>query len=241
MRRSLTSRNSRNESRTMKLFSMTKTNDSCLPQTFTAWCNSHLRKAGTAIESIEDDFRNGLKLMLLLEVISGETLPKPDRGKMRFHKVGSTSFVPELSSPSSSSADRQRQQSPRVHRKEGRQAGVDRRRRNRRRQPEDDPRHDLDHHPEIRHPRHFGGGDDSQRGLVVVVPTQDRPLQKCQCTKLPSQLQGEWLRSERRWVDSRIFLFFLPAITGRFSFLRSYRQVSSLFVQSQPKRNRKFV
>lgn len=57
------------------------------PQTFTAWCNSHLRKAGTAIDNIEDDFRNGLKLMLLLEVISGETLPKPDRGKMRFHKV----------------------------------------------------------------------------------------------------------------------------------------------------------
>lgn len=56
-------------------------------QTFTAWCNSHLRKAGTAIENIDDDFRNGLKLMLLLEVISGETLPKPDRGKMRFHKV----------------------------------------------------------------------------------------------------------------------------------------------------------
>lgn len=56
-------------------------------QTFTAWCNSHLRKAGTAIENIEDDFRNGLKLMLLLEVISGETLPKPDRGKMRFHKI----------------------------------------------------------------------------------------------------------------------------------------------------------
>lgn len=58
-----------------------------LSQTFTAWCNSHLRKAGTGIENIEDDFRNGLKLMLLLEVISGETLPKPDRGKMRFHKI----------------------------------------------------------------------------------------------------------------------------------------------------------
>jgi hypothetical protein len=56
-------------------------------QTFTAWCNSHLRKAGTAIENIDEDFRNGLKLMLLLEVISGETLPKPDRGKMRFHKI----------------------------------------------------------------------------------------------------------------------------------------------------------
>uniref|UniRef100_A0A914RFY6 Calponin-homology (CH) domain-containing protein n=1 Tax=Parascaris equorum TaxID=6256 RepID=A0A914RFY6_PAREQ len=28
-----------------------------------------------------------LKLMLLLEVISGEPLPRPDRGKMRFHKI----------------------------------------------------------------------------------------------------------------------------------------------------------
>lgn len=44
-----------------------------LLQTFTAWCNSHLRKAGTQIENIEEDFRNGLKLMLLLEVISGES------------------------------------------------------------------------------------------------------------------------------------------------------------------------
>ncbi|XP_046382631.1 alpha-actinin, sarcomeric isoform X1 [Ischnura elegans] len=56
-------------------------------KTFTAWCNSHLRKAGTSIDNIDEDFRNGLKLMLLLEVISGETLPKPDRGKMRFHKI----------------------------------------------------------------------------------------------------------------------------------------------------------
>ncbi|VDP10880.1 unnamed protein product [Soboliphyme baturini] len=56
-------------------------------ETFTAWCNSHLRKAGTSIEVIEEDFRNGLKLMLLLEVISGEQLPRPDRGKMRFHKI----------------------------------------------------------------------------------------------------------------------------------------------------------
>ncbi|XP_066281757.1 alpha-actinin-like isoform X2 [Branchiostoma lanceolatum] len=56
-------------------------------KTFTAWCNSHLRKAGTQIEFIEEDFRNGLKLMLLLEVISGERLPKPDRGKLRFHQI----------------------------------------------------------------------------------------------------------------------------------------------------------
>lgn len=51
-----------------------------LPQTFTAWCNSHLRKAGTQIENIDEDFRDGLKLMLLLEVISGEAQgARPDR------------------------------------------------------------------------------------------------------------------------------------------------------------------
>ncbi|EJW84886.1 hypothetical protein WUBG_04204, partial [Wuchereria bancrofti] len=27
-------------------------------KTFTAWCNSHLRKAGTSIDTIEEDFRN---------------------------------------------------------------------------------------------------------------------------------------------------------------------------------------
>ncbi|KAG8449552.1 hypothetical protein GDO86_016267 [Hymenochirus boettgeri] len=56
-------------------------------KTFTAWCNSHLRKAGTQIENIDEDFRDGLKLMLLLEVISGERLAKPERGKMRVHKI----------------------------------------------------------------------------------------------------------------------------------------------------------
>jgi len=56
-------------------------------KTFTAWCNSHLRKLKTQIVNIEEDFRDGLKLMLLLEVISGETLPKPDRGRMRIHML----------------------------------------------------------------------------------------------------------------------------------------------------------
>lgn len=56
-------------------------------QTFTAWCNSHLRKADAQIETIEEDFRNGLKLITLLQVISGEKLGRPDRGKMRFHKI----------------------------------------------------------------------------------------------------------------------------------------------------------
>lgn len=56
-------------------------------KTFTAWCNSHLRKVNKQIETIEEDFRDGLNLMALLEVISGERLPKPEKGRLRFHLI----------------------------------------------------------------------------------------------------------------------------------------------------------
>lgn len=56
-------------------------------QTFTAWCNSHLRKLNKQISEIEVDFHDGLLLMALLEVISGERLPKPEKGRLRFHKI----------------------------------------------------------------------------------------------------------------------------------------------------------
>lgn len=56
-------------------------------KTFTAWCNSHLRKVNVQIEEITEGFKDGLKLMLLLEVISGERLPKPEKGRLRFHLV----------------------------------------------------------------------------------------------------------------------------------------------------------
>ncbi|CAH8445536.1 unnamed protein product [Schistosoma guineensis] len=56
-------------------------------KTFTAWCNSYLRKVKCSIENIEEDFTDGLKLIQLLETLSEEPLPKPDRGKMRFHKL----------------------------------------------------------------------------------------------------------------------------------------------------------
>lgn len=54
---------------------------------FTAWCNSQLQKVSAQIGDIAEDFRDGLKLMLLLEVISGDQLPRADRGKMRFHRI----------------------------------------------------------------------------------------------------------------------------------------------------------
>ena len=57
-------------------------------QTFTAWCNSHLRKVGIKINELDQDFRDGLSLLRLLEVISGEKVPPAEkRGKMRVHKI----------------------------------------------------------------------------------------------------------------------------------------------------------
>lgn len=46
-----------------------------------------MAKVNSNIGDIAEDFRDGLKLMLLLEVIAGDQLPKPDRGKMRFHRI----------------------------------------------------------------------------------------------------------------------------------------------------------
>lgn len=57
-------------------------------QTFTAWCNSHLRKVGIQIKEINVDFRDGLTLLKLLEIISGDKLPPAEKkGKMRVHKI----------------------------------------------------------------------------------------------------------------------------------------------------------
>uniref|UniRef100_A0A3B3X792 Calponin-homology (CH) domain-containing protein n=1 Tax=Poecilia mexicana TaxID=48701 RepID=A0A3B3X792_9TELE len=102
-------------------------------KTFTAWCNSHLRKAGTQIENIEEDFRNGLKLMLLLEVISGERLPKPDKGKMRFHKIANVNKALDF-----------------ICSKGVKLVSIGA-------EGEDDPWYDLDHHPALRHPGHLCG------------------------------------------------------------------------------------
>jgi hypothetical protein len=57
-------------------------------KTFTAWCNSHLRKLGIQIKGLDTDFRDGLTLLKLLEIIAGEKIPPAEkRGKMRVHKI----------------------------------------------------------------------------------------------------------------------------------------------------------
>ena len=56
-------------------------------QTFAAWCNSHLRKCGAHLNEIDKDFRDGLLLLKLLELISGEKVAPAEKGKMRIHKI----------------------------------------------------------------------------------------------------------------------------------------------------------
>ncbi|XP_050407107.1 spectrin beta chain isoform X3 [Patella vulgata] len=54
-------------------------------KTFQKWVNSHLVRVGCKIADLYVDLRDGKMLMKLLEVLSGERLPKPTKGKMRIH------------------------------------------------------------------------------------------------------------------------------------------------------------
>lgn len=66
-------------------------------QTFTAWCNSHLRKVGIKIKELDVDLRDGFTLLRLLELISGEKVPPAEkRGKMRVHKISNVNRALEF-------------------------------------------------------------------------------------------------------------------------------------------------
>lgn len=47
--------------------------------TFTRWANEHLKAAGTAVGSLETDLGDGLRLIALIEVLSGKRLPKHNK------------------------------------------------------------------------------------------------------------------------------------------------------------------
>ncbi|XP_064410045.1 plectin a isoform X2 [Latimeria chalumnae] len=60
-------------------------------KTFTKWVNKHLIKHWRAeaqrhVSDLYEDLRDGHNLISLLEVLSGETLPR-EKGRMRFHKL----------------------------------------------------------------------------------------------------------------------------------------------------------
>uniref|UniRef100_A0A3Q3RF84 Spectrin beta chain n=1 Tax=Mastacembelus armatus TaxID=205130 RepID=A0A3Q3RF84_9TELE len=54
-------------------------------KTFTKWVNSILSRVGCRISDLYLDLRDGRMLIKLLEVLSGEKLPKPTKGRMRIH------------------------------------------------------------------------------------------------------------------------------------------------------------
>ncbi|XP_050294627.1 dystonin isoform X27 [Anthonomus grandis grandis] len=60
--------------------------DAVQKKTFTKWVNKHLKKAKRNIRDLFEDLRDGHNLISLLEVLTGEQLPR-ERGQMRFHML----------------------------------------------------------------------------------------------------------------------------------------------------------
>ncbi|KAI1288342.1 Spectrin beta chain [Halotydeus destructor] len=59
--------------------------ESVQKKTFTRWVNSHLVRANSRVNDLYLDLRDGKNLLKLLEILSGDRLPKPTKGKMRIH------------------------------------------------------------------------------------------------------------------------------------------------------------
>ncbi|XP_045078903.1 LOW QUALITY PROTEIN: dystonin [Coregonus clupeaformis] len=55
-------------------------------KTFTKWINQHLLKVRKHVNDLYEDLRDGHNLISLLEVLSGESLPR-EKGRMRFHRL----------------------------------------------------------------------------------------------------------------------------------------------------------
>ncbi|XP_037119551.1 plectin a isoform X4 [Syngnathus acus] len=68
------------------IFRIADERDRVQKKTFTKWVNKHLVKAQRHVSDLYEDLRDGHNLISLLEVLSGETLPR-EKGRMRFHKL----------------------------------------------------------------------------------------------------------------------------------------------------------
>ncbi|XP_028393281.1 spectrin beta chain, non-erythrocytic 1-like isoform X3 [Dendronephthya gigantea] len=56
-------------------------------KTFTKWVNSHLIRVDTRVNELYQDLKDGRKLITLLEILSGEKIGKPAKGRMRIHMM----------------------------------------------------------------------------------------------------------------------------------------------------------
>ncbi|XP_050806455.1 dystonin isoform X8 [Gopherus flavomarginatus] len=72
--------------------------DKVQKKTFTKWINQHLMKVRKRVNDLYEDLRDGHNLISLLEVLSGDTLPRErdflktlrlprEKGRMRFHRL----------------------------------------------------------------------------------------------------------------------------------------------------------
>ena len=57
--------------------------ESMCKKTFTKWANSHLVRTNYKITNLYADLRDDKMLIKLLEILSGERLPRPTKGKVR--------------------------------------------------------------------------------------------------------------------------------------------------------------
>nr|CAD7454415.1 unnamed protein product [Timema tahoe] len=54
---------------------------------FTKWVNSYLQKESMKVDNLFEDFKDGKKLIVLLEILTGDKLPTPSRETMRVHSI----------------------------------------------------------------------------------------------------------------------------------------------------------
>ena len=63
-------------------------------RTFLRWVNSHLKSAGTSVDNFEEDFSDGLKLIALVQVLSGKSLGRHNKKpNFRTQKLENVSIV----------------------------------------------------------------------------------------------------------------------------------------------------
>uniref|UniRef100_A0A452QHW2 Dystonin n=1 Tax=Ursus americanus TaxID=9643 RepID=A0A452QHW2_URSAM len=72
--------------RFISFFPLPDERDKVQKKTFTKWINQHLMKVRKHVNDLYEDLRDGHNLISLLEVLSGDTLPR-EKGRMRFHRL----------------------------------------------------------------------------------------------------------------------------------------------------------
>ncbi|PAV59690.1 hypothetical protein WR25_21273 isoform A [Diploscapter pachys] len=65
--------------------------DKIQKKTFTKWVNKHLIKSGRKVDDLFVDLRDGYSLIALLEVLTGERIPK-ENGYTRFHRIQNVQY-----------------------------------------------------------------------------------------------------------------------------------------------------